>query len=219
MVRPEDVRGELLVFEDALEGSVEAARRQGLSYLGVVTETTSAAAVRALRERVTGERLVRWVGIVVPVDAEGGLAVPRGIEPDFVVARVTHAPGSAEAQTARLLRAIRHPKVRFLLHPTARRIGERPPLAFEVEAVLDALAAHGVALCLSGDLTRLDPAPEIVRVAMEREVPMLLTAEPRAPGDLHRLEYAVRAAQRGWGLRSRVLNARPPGAISRWLRG
>jgi len=48
--------------------------------------------------------------------------------------------------TERLLRAIAHPAVDILGHPTGRKILKRPPYPVDMDAVLDAAARHGIAV-------------------------------------------------------------------------
>ena len=43
-----------------------------------------------------------------------------------------------KTMTERLLRAMKHPSVDILAHPTGRRINRREPLELDVESVLDA---------------------------------------------------------------------------------
>ena len=53
--------------------------------------------------------------------------------------------------TDRVLKAMAHPTVDILAHPTGRRINRREPFEMDVEAVLEAAADLGVAVELNAN--------------------------------------------------------------------
>src|SRR4030095_3012499 len=76
---------------------------------------------------------------------------------DLVIVSVHSAFGLDRQQmTARPLRAIEHPHVDILGHPSGRKILQREPYGFDMEAVADTAAHLGVALEINCQLHRLD---------------------------------------------------------------
>ncbi|TKX85567.1 DNA polymerase/3'-5' exonuclease PolX, partial [Halorubrum sp. SS5] len=85
-------------------------------------------------------------GIEANIDADGGLSTDDETLAalDLVVASPHAALGQdREAATERLVRAVEHPHVDVLGHPTGRLINERPGLDPDVEAIATAASAAG----------------------------------------------------------------------------
>src|SRR5262249_28299992 len=109
------------------------------------------------------------------LDGDGGIRLLAGIECDIradgsldladdclagldlVIASVHSAFTQDRTQmTERLLRAIEHPSVDVLGHPTGRYLLKRDPCAFDVDAIVTAAVRHGVALEINAQPHRLD---------------------------------------------------------------
>ena len=58
--------------------------------------------------------------------------------------------------TARVLRALSHPLVHAMGHPTARMFGSRPPAALDLKRVIARAAERGVALEINAQPHRMD---------------------------------------------------------------
>lgn len=125
--------------------------------------------------------------------------------------------GQAE-QTERLLRAIADPAVDVIGHLTGRYIGRRPGIEIDVDAVVDGLVEHGVALEVNGALQRLDAAPEVIRKAIAKGVTLTISTDAHHPSELVRMGYGVLNAQRGWASKADVLNTKPTRSFLAWLR-
>lgn len=116
---------------------------------------------------------------------------------------------SAAEQTKRILKAIGHPRVHILAHPTGRLINRRDPFAFDLDEVLHAASEHGVAVELNAHPHRLDLKDSHLIRARELEVPIVISTDAHHTGDLDYIHYGVEQARRaGLGARH-VLNARP----------
>ena len=111
--------------------------------------------------------------------------------------------------TARLLTAMRLPVFKIWGHPLGQLVLRRPPIACDVEAVLDALASARGAIEISGDPYRLDLPPAWIPAARRRGLKFVISVDAHAIGDLDNLEYGVAMARRGGVQRSEVLNALP----------
>jgi DNA polymerase (family 10) len=115
----------------------------------------------------------------------------------------------AAEQTERILRAVRHPEVDVLAHPTGRRLGRRKGMDFDLDAVLDACAEHGVAVELNANPQRLDLRDTHLVRARELGVPVIISTDAHSPADLDLMRYGVEQARRAWLEPRHVLNTLP----------
>jgi len=115
----------------------------------------------------------------------------------------------AAAQTRRILRAIEHPRVHILAHPTGRILGRRDAIAFDLDEVLHAAREHRVAVELNAHPHRLDLKDTHLIRARELEIPVVVSTDAHHRRDLDFMHYGVEQARRA-GLEPRhILNTRP----------
>ena len=111
--------------------------------------------------------------------------------------------------TARLLRAVAHPAVDVLGHPTGRLILKREPYPFDVGAVIDAAARHGVAVEINCQVDRLDLNDTYARLARDRGVRLVISSDAHSAAGFGTLRWGITVARRAWLTPEDVLNARP----------
>jgi DNA polymerase (family 10) len=148
-------------------------------------------------------------GVEANVDAEGGLSVGESLleRLDVVVA----SPHSAldqgrEAATERLVRAVEHPEVDVLGHPSGRLLNRRPGLDLDYERIAEAAAEAGAALEVNANPHRLDLPGPGVRAAVEAGARVVVNTDAHAPVELDYARYGVHTARRGWAEAADVLN-------------
>ena len=159
-------------------------------------------------------------GIEANVDADGGLATADETLAalDIVVASPHAALGQdREEATERLVRAVEHPHVDVLGHPTGRLINERPGLDPDVEAIAEAAAANGTAIEVNANPARLDADGEFVRAAVEAGATIAVNTDAHSPRELDNARYGVHTARRGWARAADVLNARSLNGLRSFL--
>ncbi|HSS37690.1 MAG TPA: PHP domain-containing protein, partial [Polyangia bacterium] len=225
-----DIRGVVHCHTDesdgrhTLEQMARAADARGLRYLTVTDHSPTASyaggltvdrlrrqwdEIARVQERVR-VRLLR--GTESDILANGALDYPDAVldQLDVVIASI-HARYrmTAAAMTARLLAAMRLPVFKIWGHPLGQLVLRRPPIACDVEAVLDALAGARGAIEISGDPYRLDLPPAWIPAARRRGLKFVISVDAHAIGDLDNLEYGVAMARRGGVQRNEVLNALP----------
>jgi DNA polymerase (family 10) len=177
LVEPGDLRGALHNHTTDSDGtaSVEAMARAagglGWDYIGIADHSPAAHYANGLSaDRLAaqwrvidglnargGPRVVK--GIEADILPDGGLDLPAGCEAglEYVVASVHSSfRMAAEAQTERILAAVRHPACRVLGHPTGRLLLARPGYELDLERVLEACAERGVAVEINASPFRLD---------------------------------------------------------------
>ena len=225
-----DLRGDLHMHSTATDGRddvrtmVEAAREAGLEYIAITDHTKSLAMANGLDER----RALDYAATIRAIDAEaGGVRVLAGVECDikpdgaldladdclgaldFVVASV-HSAFHQERQqmTDRLLRALANPNVDVLGHPTGRLILKRDPYPFDIDAIVDAAARHGVALEINCQVDRLDLNDIHARLARDRGVRLIISSDAHSRRGLGVLRWGTIVARRAWLEPQHVLNTR-----------
>jgi histidinol phosphatase-like PHP family hydrolase len=177
-----------------------AARSRGLCYLAVTDHSPRLAMIRGLGpDRLVAQRaeieeaaqevegMTILQGIEVDINEDGSLDLPdetlAGLAP--VVAsphvKLTMAPA---AMTERMLRAVEHPSVHVIGHPTGRRPGARAGAQYDFEAVFKKAAERGVALEMSCDPARMDLSPELARLAGSLGCGFALDSDAHAPVEL-----------------------------------
>lgn len=243
LVRTEDLRGTFHCHTTAsdgratLEEMVAAARERGWSYLGVADHSRTAAYARGLpiarlreqiveidalnaRLAVEGVSFTIFRGVESDILPDGALDYPDDVlgELDYVVGSVHSAFGMPEAEmTGRIIRAVRHPRLTILGHPTGRLLLTREGYAVDVDAVLEAAAAAGVAVEINANPRRLDLDWRHVRRAAELGIPIAVNPDAHSIAALDHVAFGINMARKA-GLEPRqVLNTWPVEEIARYF--
>jgi len=161
-----------------------------------------------------------FTGVETNVTAEGDLSTDDALleRLDVVVASPHAALGQdAETATERIVRAVEHPLVDVLGHPTGRLINQRAGLELDYEAVAEAAVDHETALEVNASPYRLDLNGEAVRVAVEAGATVVVNTDAHRPAELANVRYGVHTARRGWAETADVLNARDAAGVREFL--
>jgi DNA polymerase (family 10) len=110
--------------------------------------------------------------------------------------------------TERTLKALSHPSVDFLCHPTNRLIGRREGNPIDLARVIHAAKENGKMLEIDGEPQRLDLDEVWAKKAMEEEVPIVVDSDAHSVGELDNIGYGVTVARRAWLEAKDVANTR-----------
>src|SRR2546425_11407072 len=203
----------------------QGAQALGYSYLGITDHSPRIAVVHGL----DAERLVAQSREMADVQSQvDGLTLLQGIEVDIledgsldlpdavleildVVIASPHVKLRQEpaAMTERMMRAVSHPHVDVIGHPTGRRPGSREGASYDFELVFQEAAKRGVALEIDCDPARMDLSPEMARLAYESGCSFAIDADAHAPAEFAYVPMALWMARRAGIPRDRILNFRP----------
>lgn len=234
-----DIKGDLQMHSTWSDGkaSVEEMARAcvelGYHYFALTDHSQAMAMVQGL----TPERARRqWVEIdevrervpeililksaEVDILKDGDLDLPDEILEglDLVVVSVhSFMDLDRKSMTDRVLKAVRHPSVDILAHPTGRLINRREPFELDVEVVLEAAAELDVAVELNANPNRLDLNDVHVQRAKELGVKVVISTDAHSPAGLSNMRFGVDQARRGWLEPSDVLNACSRAELTAWL--
>lgn len=238
LVQLSQVRGDLQSHSNwsdglnTLEELAEAARALGYEYLAITDHAhmfegdpitafeQRRRAIEQLNEQLGG-RPYLINALEVNILEDGTLLAPERMlrAAELVLAGLHSEHGQPREQmTERLIRALEHPAVDILAHPTGRRYGKRPANEADWERVFERARELGKAVEINGYPTRMDPPTPIARLLVQCGAWISLGTDTHAVRDLHAMELAVGLAQRGWTTPERVLNTRPLTELLNWLR-
>lgn len=220
---------------DSIEAMARAALALGLEYIAITDHTRGLAmtrgcdadklrrqraAIAEVNARVHGIRVL--CGAEVNIDRHGELdlddATLAGLE--FVgIAVHSHFHLPREEQTRRIVRAMQHPYADVLFHPTGRILLRREAYDVDMDAIIAAARATGMALELDAMPDRLDLCDEHLRKAVAAGVPIVVDSDAHAVAHLGFGDrYGIDQARRGWVRTEDVLNTRPLDAFLGALR-
>jgi DNA polymerase (family 10) len=241
LVGVDDVRGDLHVHStwsgdgrSSLEDMVGAAAERGLEYIamtehgedlainGLSRDEIAAEAVELDRLREQHRDLTILQGSELNIGVDGSLDYDMDflLGLDWCVASVhSHFDLPQAEQTERVLAAIRHPAVNVIGHLTGRRIGRRPGIEVDFDAILDAAAETGTALEINSHLDRLDVPADWIRRARDREdVTWVISTDSHHVNEFANIRWGVANARRGWVPADRVANTLPADDFLTWAR-
>ncbi len=167
------------------------------------------------------DRLILLAGSEVDILADGSLDYPDEVlaELDVVVASPHSSLKAApEVATERLLKAIRHPLVHIIGHPTGRIINAREGLSPDIHLLAREAKAHGTALEVNANTMRLDLRDAHVRVCVDTGTLVAIDTDAHSAGDFDQLRYGVLTARRGWLGCKLCINTWEPRTLIQWLK-
>ncbi len=125
---------------------------------------------------------------------------------DYVVASVhSHFGLSQAAQTERLVRAVSHPLITVLGHPTGRLLLRRAGYDLDLNAVLHACAAHATAVEINANPQRLDLDWRWA-LAWRGKVKFAINTDAHTTGGLSDIRYGVLTARKAGLTPSDIIN-------------
>ena len=241
LVRENDLKGDLHTHTDltdgvaSLEVMVAAAERRGYEYYAITDH-----APNLIMQRMTDEKMLAQRAQVRALDASLELlhGTELNIGPDgsvdweaaglggqglagfdLCVASVhSHFEQPRAEMTRRFITACENPHVNIIGHPTARRIGKRPPVDVDLGELFRACARTGTALEINASPQRLDLPSDHIRAARDAGVKFAIDSDAHSVSDLGNMPYGVGAAQRGWLTPDDVINTWPLDKLRAFLR-
>ena len=237
LVEEKDIRGDLHTHTDLTDGvapleeMVAAARAWKLKYYAVTDHAELLYMQRMTKDKMLAQRrrldqlrgdgdMVLLHGTELNIQPDGSVDWDEEFLDGFEVCVASvhsHFNQSKDEMTRRIVRALEHPCVNILGHPTARQIGRRPPIDFDIEEVFRAAARTGTALEINSFPDRLDLNDELVAWAREHGAVFAVDTDSHSPVHLPNVRFGVATAQRGWVTRAEVINAWPLGKLKRFL--
>lgn len=240
LVELADLRGAFHNHTTASDGAntlaemTAAAEALGWDYLGIADHSKSSVQAKGLDEA----RLAAQVAEIRALNASGRFKthvftgtecdiLPDGrldfddstlAALDYVVVSVHSAfTQSAEDMTARIIRAIEHPRTTMLGHITGRLLLRREGYQVDFAKIIDAAIANRVIIELNASPWRLDMDWRHWRKAAERGLLCSINPDAHDTEGLSHVAAGVNSARKGWLTREHVLNTKTLAGVKDWL--
>lgn len=172
-----------------------------------------------IRELQPRHKIRILAGSECDILADGSMDFPDEVlsELDIVLAAVHSRFKQSRAEmTSRICRALAHPLVNILAHPTGRLIGSRDPYDVDMDAVLATAREHGKAVEINCSPDRLDLNDVHARRAADLGIPIAISTDTHYLSNLDFLELGLGVARRAWIGPGQVLNAWPLDGLLAW---
>lgn len=210
---------------DTLRDMALAAKVRGLSYLAI----TDHSPLERIAHGLDATRLSKQIAEIDRLNAElDGITLLKGAEvdvlddgsldlPDSILAKLDVVVAAVHSrfdlrrakQTARILRALDHPLVNVLAHPSGRLIEERDPYEVDMAKVVRRARERGVILEVNSQPARLDLTDVDCRMAKDEGTLVSVNSDAHSVHDFDDLRYGIGQARRGWLEARDVANTRP----------
>ena len=228
LIELDDIRGDLHMHTTASDGHAsieemaETARERGYEYVAITEHSAS----HGFGNDVQADELLRQVDYIRGLEIEG-ITVLAGTESnvlldgsldyddtvleqlDWVVASLhTSFRLSEKEQTERMLRAMEHPLVDAIGHPTGRLIERRAPYPIDIDRVIAKAVETGTFLEINANPDRRDLNDVYAKAAGEAGVTLIIDSDAHWPRTLANMRYGVATARRAWLTAEQVANTR-----------
>ena len=226
----DDIKGDLQMHSTWSDGSASleemamAAKERGYGYIAFTDHSVSVRVANGLSEerfkkqwkeidelndRLSPFRILKSVEVEIRKD--GSLDFDGEFLDEFdLVGASLHQSFRQDAAklTERVVRALSHPSVSFLCHPTNRLIGRREGNPIDLPKVIRAAKNNGKMLEIDGQPERLDLDEVWAKKAMEEGVPIVIDSDAHSVGELDNVAYGVTVARRAWLEAEDVMNTK-----------
>ena len=218
---------------ERIETMVEACLALGHSCMGVTDHSYGLPIARGMSmdavsrqhadiDRVNAEYAGRFrvfKGIEANILADGNL----DLQPDecerfeFVVASPHSMLRKSEDQTARMLGALRAPRVAILGHPRGRIYNSRAGVVADWPRVFAEAAERRIAIEIDGNWHRQDLDFPLVRQAVHAGCLIALDSDAHSIGELRFTDFAIAHARLAGVPAERVINTWPDSDLAAWM--
>ena len=239
LVNATHLKGDLHLHSDWSDGNdpielmVESATAQGYEYMALTDHSQGLGVANGLTlERLEEQiKLLRDMqekydisilcGSECDIRATGDMDFPNEMlaKLDVVVASVHNAMNQDQAtMTARMIKAMENPYVTIIGHLTTRLLGQREPVEFDLEAVLQAARDTGTALEINASPERLDLRDTHAYRAREMGIPLVINTDSHHRNHLDKRRFGVAVARRAWCRPEDILNTLPKDSFLQYIR-
>jgi DNA polymerase (family 10) len=228
LIELDDFKGDLHMHttesdgKNSLEEMIEAGRDAGYEFIAITDHSQALAMIGGLNEDELVAQIQRikamrpdfsdievLTGIEVDVLADGSLDMQDEVLEmvDVVIASVhSRFSLSQKEMTARICRALEHPAVNILAHPTGRLILRREPYQVDLEEVARCAIDNRVSLEINAYPARLDLNDVHARMVRDKGALLSINTDAHSVSMLDLMLYGVDTARRGWLEAEDVIN-------------
>ena len=240
VVDVEDLKGDSHVHTfwsdgmSSIEDMVLSAQRKGLSWIAITDHSATLAVAGGLdADRLKAQmkeiddinqnqskvRVLK--GVEAEILADGTIDVSEDLmgELDVIIGAIHLSMRQTEEEiTKRYLKAIRHPRVHVIAHPTGRLMGQRQGMNADWEVIFEEAARTGTILEINANPYRLDLPDYLAALAKEKGCLFSIGSDAHRPSHIEFLDFGVSVARRAWLGKERVVNCWRLDHLLEWLK-
>lgn len=156
----------------------------------------------------------------VNILADGSLDLPDEFLESFdLVIGSVHGKfdQSSEEMTQRIIKAILHPSIKIIGHPTGRILNKRPAYNADWVRIFQTAARKKVALEINAYPNRLDLSDGLIFDSREYGPLFAINTDSHQTNQLEYLKYGVWIARRGWLNKQMIINTLSLAELRKWL--
>jgi DNA polymerase (family X) len=231
LVAMEDIRGDLHMHTTASDGKCSiaematTAKKRGYKYIAICDHSKSSTIanglsidrmekqindVRTANEEIDGIEVL--VGTECDILASGEMDYPNEIlaRCDWVVASIHSGMGESKSQkldaTERTIAAMENRYVCAIGHPTGRLINRRPPMALDIQQIVEAAARTKTLLEVNASWQRLDLKDLHIMQALAAGVMITINTDAHHFDQFAQMPFGVTTARRARATKKDVVN-------------
>jgi len=228
----EDLKGDLHIHTDwtgganSLKEMVSAARERGYAWVGIADHTEFLRIENGLSEKELSKQRKEieklnskfeaqnsdfyvMQGCEANILRDGSLDISdKGLKKlDYVIAGMHSGFKMGRIEmTERLIKAMRHPEVDIISHPTGRLIKKRDSLNLDMEKIFKVAEEENVFLEINSSPARLDLKDADIKKCVERGIKLAINSDSHHLNQLENVEFGVGQARRGWAKSTDIIN-------------
>jgi len=228
LVELKDIRGDLHVHSKYSDGAAtleqiaQKAEMMGLEWVAICDHSMSlkvagGVSVARMEEKIKeikalnrkNKKVKLLCGTEVDINNDGSLDYPDELlkKLDIVIAAIhTGFKQDEKTITNRIIKAMNHPLVDIIAHPTGRLIGERDAYSLNMDIIIEEAAKTNTALEINAYPQRLDLNDIYCRAAKEKGVKLGIGTDAHIIDQMEYLELGLAVARRGWLEKNDLLN-------------
>ncbi len=221
LIEPGDIKGIFHVHTTFSDGAatlkkvVEECHRLGWEFVGISDHSQSAFYANGLEKKdlerqaeelanlnkKTGEEITLFHGVECDILPDGSLDYPDSVldelNLDFIIASVhSNFRMSKVDMTKRIIKALQHPRVTMLGHPTGRLLLAREAYPLDLEEIIKVAVEQEVVLEINSNPYRLDLSWEWANYAYEQGALLAINPDAHRLDGLKHLEYGIAVARK-----------------------
>src|SRR3989338_7334070 len=203
----------------SIEEMTKSAKTYGLSYLAVTDHTHSLHIAHGLDEKrlkqqgkeiYTLNKKLKGFTVLKSTECEilkdGTLDLSDAVLKTLDVVSVaihSHRTMTKKEMTQRIIRAMKHPLVNILFHPSGRVVTKREGYDLDMSQIIKAAYEYHVALEINGS-ARLDLHEQYIHQAVDQGVKLIISSDAHDTEQFSHLDLGLAQARKGWCTKSDI---------------
>lgn len=237
LIESADIKGDLHVHSNWSDGAnnmedmIKAAIARGYEYIAISDHSPAVRIANGLSREEVSQKLKKLqtlrgkyknihilMGTEVDILKNGDIDYDEKTLALFDVVIAAIHSGFTKDNTERLLKAMEHPRVHAIAHPTGRKINSRKPYPVDLGKIFAHAAKTKTALEINAHPARLDLKDLNIKEARKHGVQFVINTDAHQKNSLWMMELGVGTARRGWLTKKEVINALTWEKLQAWLR-